>query len=183
MTQCYEGVLLQSSIVFLLLLLNVSHIILVRRKLDKKVQERRLNLKWYGHVMLRDEYYVGRRVMGMEVQGRGGGEEEERRIHEKMVGQCYRWYPRCLGKVYDRGTWRRMHIIIHRPGIKLKSGTKKKRRNKNFVFLTAGANTANYSWNGWHLVIIHLNDFSVHFINCTPCSTITIFFYIQVIVL
>ena len=36
--------------------------------------------------MLRDEYYVGRRVMGMEVQGKG--EEEERRIHEKMVGQC-----------------------------------------------------------------------------------------------
>ena len=36
MTQCYEGVLLQSSIVFLLLLLNVSHILLVRRKLDRK---------------------------------------------------------------------------------------------------------------------------------------------------
>ena len=34
----------------------------------KKVQERRL--KWYGHVMRRDEHYVGRRAVEMKVQGR-----------------------------------------------------------------------------------------------------------------
>ena len=33
-----------------------------------KVQERML--KWYAHVMRREEHYVGRRVMEMKVQGR-----------------------------------------------------------------------------------------------------------------
>ena len=27
-------------------------------------------LRWYGHVMRRDEHYVGRKAMEMEVQGR-----------------------------------------------------------------------------------------------------------------
>ena len=36
-------------------------------EITKKVQERRL--KWYGHVMRREEDYVGRRAMGLEVQG------------------------------------------------------------------------------------------------------------------
>ena len=37
-------------------------------EISKKVQERRM--RWYGHVMRRDEEYVGKRVMGIEVQGR-----------------------------------------------------------------------------------------------------------------
>ena len=37
-------------------------------EIAKKVQERRL--KWYGHVMRREEHYVGRRAMEMKVQGR-----------------------------------------------------------------------------------------------------------------
>ena len=37
-------------------------------EISKKAQERRL--KWYGHVMTREEHYVGRRAMGMKVQGR-----------------------------------------------------------------------------------------------------------------
>ena len=38
-------------------------------KISKKVQER---MKWYryGHVMRRDEEYVGKRVMRMDVEGR-----------------------------------------------------------------------------------------------------------------
>ena len=35
--------------------------------ISKKVQERRM--RWYGHVMRRDEEYVGKRAMGIEVQG------------------------------------------------------------------------------------------------------------------
>ena len=37
-------------------------------EITKKVQDRRL--KWYGHVMRREEHYVGRRAMVMKVQGR-----------------------------------------------------------------------------------------------------------------
>ena len=47
-------------------------------EITKKAQERRL--KWYGHVMRREEHYVGRRAMVMKVQGR-------RKRGEKMVGQ------------------------------------------------------------------------------------------------
>ena len=35
--------------------------------ISKKVQECRM--RWYGHVMRRDEEYVGKRVMGIEMQG------------------------------------------------------------------------------------------------------------------
>ena len=34
---------------------------------SKKVQERRM--RWYGYVMRRGEEYVGKRAMGIEVQG------------------------------------------------------------------------------------------------------------------
>ena len=44
-------------------------------EISKKVQESRL--KWYGHVLRREEEYVGKRVMAMEVPGKedqsGGG--------------------------------------------------------------------------------------------------------------
>ena len=39
-------------------------------KISKKIQERRL--QWYGHVRRREDGYVGRRVMEMEVPGRRG---------------------------------------------------------------------------------------------------------------
>ena len=37
-------------------------------EISKKVQENRL--KWYGHVLRREDEYVGKRVMGMEVPGK-----------------------------------------------------------------------------------------------------------------
>ena len=37
-------------------------------EITKKVQERRL--KWHGHVMRREEHYVGRRAIEMKVHGR-----------------------------------------------------------------------------------------------------------------
>ena len=45
--------------------------------LSKKVQERRL--QWYGHVMRKDEDYVGKRVMEMEVPGRRNGRRPKRK--------------------------------------------------------------------------------------------------------
>ncbi|XP_068202087.1 uncharacterized protein [Palaemon carinicauda] len=38
-----------------------------KKGISNKTQESRL--RWYGHVMRRDEQYIGRRVMEMEVQG------------------------------------------------------------------------------------------------------------------
>ena len=43
-------------------------------EITNNVQERRW--RWYGHVMRREEHYVGRRVMVMKV-GRGEGREED----------------------------------------------------------------------------------------------------------
>ena len=52
------------------------------KEITKKVQERRL--KWYGHVMRREEHYVGRRVMEMKVQGRRKrGRPKRRRLVSK----------------------------------------------------------------------------------------------------
>ena len=45
-------------------------------EISKKVQENRL--KWYGHVSRREEEYVSKKVMAMEVPG----EKKER----KMIG-------------------------------------------------------------------------------------------------
>ena len=39
-------------------------------EISNKVQESRL--KWYGHVLRREDEYVGKRVMGMEVSGKRG---------------------------------------------------------------------------------------------------------------
>ena len=38
-----------------------------QQEISKEVQESRL--KWYGHVLRREDEYVGERVMGMEVPG------------------------------------------------------------------------------------------------------------------
>ena len=43
-------------------------------EISKKVQESRL--KWYGHVLRREEEYVGKRVMAMEVPGKEGEEDQ-----------------------------------------------------------------------------------------------------------
>ena len=45
-------------------------------EISKKVQESRL--KWYGHVLRREDEYVGKRVMGMEVPGKRKEEDQSR---------------------------------------------------------------------------------------------------------
>ena len=42
-------------------------------EITKKIQERRL--KWYGRVMRREEHYVGRSAIVMNVQGEGREED------------------------------------------------------------------------------------------------------------
>ena len=46
------------------------------REISKKVQERRM--RWYGHVMRSDEEYVGKRVVGIAVQGSRRGRPKKR---------------------------------------------------------------------------------------------------------
>ena len=43
-------------------------------EISKKVQESRL--KWYGHVLRREDEYVGKRVMGTAVRGKDGEEDQ-----------------------------------------------------------------------------------------------------------
>ena len=78
-------------------------------ELTKKVQERRL--KWFGHVMRREEHYVGRRAMEMKVQGRrkrgrpkiGWLDKVKDDIKEKGLS---------ADEVHERATWRRMSSYI-----------------------------------------------------------------------
>ena len=51
-------------------------------KSQKKVQESRL--KWYGHASRREEHYVGRRAIEMEVQGRRKRGRPKRRWLDKV---------------------------------------------------------------------------------------------------
>ena len=51
-------------------------------EITKKVQERRS--RWYGHVMRREEHYVGRRAMVMKVQGSRKRRRTKRRWMDKV---------------------------------------------------------------------------------------------------
>ncbi|XP_068229379.1 uncharacterized protein [Palaemon carinicauda] len=73
------------------------------RELSDKIQESRL--RWCGHVMRRDEQYIGRRVMEMEVQetGRRGGPNRRWMdcIKDDFLSKGLTGY-----EVWDRGRWR-----------------------------------------------------------------------------
>ena len=51
-------------------------------KISKKVQESRL--KWYGHVLKREDEYVGKRVMAMEVPGKRRSGRTKRRCLDSI---------------------------------------------------------------------------------------------------
>ena len=73
------------------------------RKISDKIQESRL--RWYGHVMRRDEQYVGRRVMEMDIRGRRRRGRPKRRWMD-----CVKDDLRSKGltgdEVWDRSRWR-----------------------------------------------------------------------------
>ncbi|XP_068229381.1 uncharacterized protein [Palaemon carinicauda] len=93
----------------------------VVRKLSDKIQESRL--RWYGHVMRRDEQYIGSRVMKMEVQGARSRKRPKRRWVD-----CIKDNLRSKGltedEVWDRSTWRMLtrnidpHIEVGKDGDK-----------------------------------------------------------------
>ena len=78
----------------------------------------------YGHVMRREEHYVGRRDMVMKVQGRRKRGRPERRWLDKVEDDIKENGLSADG-VYDRATWRRM-LTPHKSGNKMKEEKKKK---------------------------------------------------------
>ena len=69
--------------------------------ITKKVQERRLKL--YGHVMRREEHYVGRRAMKMKVHGRRKRGRPYRRWLDKLNDDV-KEKGLSADDVYDRAT-------------------------------------------------------------------------------
>ena len=73
-------------------------------QIRRKVRESRL--RWYGHVKRREDAYVGRRVLEMELPGKGEVGRPKRRFMDaveegmKEVGVNER-------DVHDRSNWRR----------------------------------------------------------------------------
>ena len=66
-----------------------------------------LHLKWYRHVMRREEHYVGRRAMEMKVQGRRKRGRPDIRWLDS-VKHDIKDKGLSADKVYDHATWRRM---------------------------------------------------------------------------
>ena len=78
-------------------------------EITKKVQERRL--KWHGHVMRREEYYVGRRAIEMKVHGRRKRGRLKRRWLYK-VDDDIKEKGLSADQVHNRATWRHMSSNI-----------------------------------------------------------------------
>ena len=78
-------------------------------EITKKLQERRM--KWYGHVIRREEHYVGRMAMVMQVQGRRKRGRPKRRWLDK-VKDTIKEKGLSVDVVFDRATCRRMSSYI-----------------------------------------------------------------------
>ena len=90
-------------------------------EITKKVQERRL--KWYGHVMRREEHYVGRRAMVMKVQGRRKRGRPKRRWLDKVkddIKDCRLMM--CMTELHGG--------VCHHTSTPHKSGNKMKEKKK-----------------------------------------------------
>ena len=83
-------------------------------EIAKKVQE--IRLKWYGHVLIREDEYVGKRVMAMEVPGKiRRGRPKQRWLDSTRNVLSERELSR--EDAQDRAKRRR--LIRHRPHIKV----------------------------------------------------------------
>ena len=95
-------------------------------EISKKVQESRL--KWYGHVLRREDEYVGKRVTGMEVPGKRRRGRPKRRCLDSIRNDLSQ---RELSRkdAQDRAKWR--HLKRHiRPRIKVGNNTEEEDTHK-----------------------------------------------------
>ena len=83
-------------------------------EITKKVQERRL--KWYGHLMRKEEHYVGWRAMGRRKRRR-----PKRRWLDKVKDDIIKEKSLSADEVYDRATWRAFGGVCHRTSTPHKS--------------------------------------------------------------
>ena len=74
-------------------------------EITNKIHERRL--KWYGHVIRREQHYVGRGAIQMKVQGRRKRGRPKRRWLDKVKDDI-KEKGLSVEEVYDHATWRRM---------------------------------------------------------------------------
>ena len=74
-------------------------------KIGDKVREARL--RWYGHVQRREEEYVGRRVLGMDLPGRRRRGRPKRRFMD-AIREDMRVVGALEDDVRDRERWRRV---------------------------------------------------------------------------
>ena len=74
-------------------------------EISKKVQESRL--KWYGHVLRREDEYVGKRVMAMEVPGKRRRGRPKRRWLDS-IGNDLSEKELSREDAQDRARWRRL---------------------------------------------------------------------------
>ena len=74
-------------------------------EISKKVQESRL--KWYGHVLRREDEYVGKRVMAMEVPGKRR-RGRPKRMWLDSIGNELSEGKLSRDDAQDRARWRRL---------------------------------------------------------------------------
>ena len=83
-------------------------------EISKKVQESRL--KWYGHVLRREDEYVGKRVMRMDVSGKRRRGRPKRRWLDSIRNELSE---RDLSGVDKTGLYGEASHKTHRPHIKV----------------------------------------------------------------
>ena len=74
-------------------------------EVSKKIQEKRLN--WFGHVMRRNQEYVGRRMLEMDIPGRRRRGRPKRRWMECITADMEE-KDLTVEDVEDRGHWKRL---------------------------------------------------------------------------
>ena len=85
-------------------------------EISKKVQESRL--KWYGQILRREDEYIGKRVMAMEVPGkRSRGRPKRKWLYNIKNDLSER--ESSGEEAQDRDKWRRLIRHSHQPHIKV----------------------------------------------------------------